>query len=223
MAEAAALKRELFTLIDAMRPDGGLSEEDFAHLQQLTAQIAAVSPVPEPIHQLPRVQGRWENLFAHFGARHSAGKTRVHDSDLRTQTFSQFAPLAIRATRLCQEISVNGAAYNNVVSFEAPDKSFCGNIIVRGIYRADPGGNPKRFGVEFYQAELHPQGSASEAALRQQLGLGSDAPLEKAFKSPRLHSDIVYLDDDIRINVGSYGGLYVLRRLNEAGVSVAVS
>jgi hypothetical protein len=30
----------------------------------------------------------------------------------------------------------------------------------------------------------------------------------------------VYLDADTRINVGSLGGLYVLRRLDEAPVSV---
>ena len=221
MADREQLKRELFALIDSMSPAGGLSATAFERLQHLTVELGDVSAVPQPAVEPQCVAGRWENLFAHFGARASAGKTRVHDSDLRTHSFSQFAPLPIRVTRMCQEIAVADAAYNNVVSMHARDDSFRGYIVIRGRYKGDSGGNPKRFAVEFYRAELHAADAASELALRQQLELGGDAPLQKAFKSPRLHSDVVYLDDDIRINVGSYGGLYVLRRLHEPGVSVA--
>jgi hypothetical protein len=229
---------------------GGLSEQAFADLSQLAQQLRAVSAVPDPIVQQQRVQGRWETLFAHFGARHSAGKTRVHDSDLRTHTFSQFRPVPVRITRLCQEItavghagttggasgtvgasatggasatvaaSAAGGAYNNVVSFEALDAAFSGHIVIRGRFRPDPDGNLQRFMVAFERAELHPAGPADEVALRERLGLAADAPLARDFKSPKLHSDVIYLDDDTRLNAGGYGGLYVLRRLAEPGISV---
>jgi hypothetical protein len=37
---------------------------------------------------------------------------------------------------------------------------------------------------------------------------------------PRLHSDVVYLDDDLRINIGSFGGLYVLRRSTDSAATL---
>ena len=63
---------------------------------------------------------------------------------------------------------------------------------MHGRYGPDQG-NPKRYMVEFYRV---------------------------AFRPIPFHSDIVYLDDDLRINYGKLGGFYVLERLNEPGHSV---
>ena len=57
--------------------------------------------------------------------------------------------------------------------------------------------------------------------MRSALGFTSGESLREELKPPRLHSDIVYLDRDTRINLGSLGGFYVLRRLDEPSVSVA--
>ena len=223
MDQHLTAKRALFSVLDAMDLHGGLSAERFSELGEVISALRAVSPVADPIVRQELVQGRWETLFAHFGSRESAGKTRAHDSDLRTHSFGQFKPVPVRVTRLCQEIARGGIAYNNVASFEAPDGAFAGYIVVRGSYKPDPNGDLRRFMVDFNCAELHPSGAADEAALRERLGLQSGEPLQRSFKSPKLHSDIVYLDDDTRVNVGAYGGVYVLRRLSEPGVSVSFS
>jgi hypothetical protein len=217
------VKRALFEVLDSMDANGGLTPQGFAELGSVIAALREVSPVPDPIVQQDRVHGRWETLFSHFGSRESAGKTRVHESDLRTHTFGQFKPLPIRVTRLCQEIARGGVAYNNVSTFEAVDGSFRGNIVIRGCYRPDPGGDLRRFVVDFTAAELHPAQAADAAVLRERLGLAADQLLQRSFKSPKLHSDIVYLDDDTRVNVGAYGGVYVLRRTAEPGVSIALN
>ena len=39
-------------------------------------------------------------------------------------------------------------------------------------------------------------------------------------KPPKLSSDVIYLDDALRINVGSLGGLYLLRRSDEPAISI---
>ena len=39
-------------------------------------------------------------------------------------------------------------------------------------------------------------------------------------KPPRVSSDVVYLDDEIRINLGSLGGMYLLRRSTEPPFSL---
>ena len=65
------------------------------------------------------------------------------------------------------------------------------------------------------------QAGVSGEALRVQFGLEPDAPLRRELKPPKLHSDVVYCDDDMRINHGSMGGVYVLRRLATPGQSVS--
>ena len=170
MTEREKRKRALFEVLDSMDANGGLTAEGFEALGGVIAALKEVSPVPDPIIQQDRVHGCWETLFSHFGSRESAGKTRVHESDLRTHSFGQFKPLPIRVTRLCQEVARGGVAYNNVASFEALDNSFRGHIVIRGSYRADPAGDLRRFVVDFTSAELYPAQAADGDRLREHLG-----------------------------------------------------
>ena len=61
----------------------------------------------------------------------------------------------------------------------------------------------------------------SGAELRQAFGFEAEQALDISFKPPKLHSDVVYCDDDLRINFGSMGGVYVMSRLHHSGHSVA--
>jgi hypothetical protein len=49
-----------------------------------------------PLDTLDKVVGRWDTDFAHFGGKHSAGKPKVHDSDLKLQSFNRFPAAPIR-------------------------------------------------------------------------------------------------------------------------------
>ena len=222
MTSAATLKQRLFSLVAAQDAAGSWSDEAFAELGQLVEALRPESPVAAPMDAPERVEGRWETAFAHFGAKHSAGKPKVHDSDLKVQSFNRFPPVPIRVQRICQEISRQGNEYNNVIDFVAADGATPGQIVVRGIYREDPEGNRQRFVVDFLRVEITPAAGTSEAQLRAALGFQGGEPLTAELKPPRLHSDVVYLDDEIRINVGSFGGLYLLSRSAEAPVSVRV-
>lgn len=205
-----AARERLLAHID-QHDAGGYSEEAFAELGQLVEVLRPLTAVPAPMDSAEKVEGRWDTLFAHFGARHSAGKPKVHDSNLKVQSFNCFPAVPIRVERICQEISRAGEAYNNVIDFLAADGVTRGLLIVHGRYR-EAADNRQRFSVDFHQLELRPAAGLSEAALRAALGFGAEEPLTVDLKPPRLHSDVVYLDDDLRINVGSLGGLYVLRR-----------
>ena len=89
-----------------------------------------------------------------------------------------------------------------------------------GKYHIEPE-NPQRYIVDFYAIELVPPADVDAQTLRQQFGLPIDAPLRREMKPPKLHSDVVYCDDDTRINFGSMGGVYVMRRLSTPGKSVS--
>jgi len=220
MSSLESLKSELMQLVESAEPEVGLSEAAFARLDELVNAISALSPYPEPIRTPERVEGRWETLFAHFGGRHSAARTRVHMSTLRVQSFNRFPALPIRVTRIYQEIAVAGSAYNNLIALESPDAVASAHLIVRGRYAEDPGHDPKRFAIEFHQTDLEPAGEISADALRRALGIEPGAPLRHPLRAAKLYSDIVYLDDALRINRGGLGGLYVLRRLDEPGLSI---
>jgi len=95
-----------------------------------------------------------------------------------------------------------------------------GTIIVWGDYDLKPEA-PQRYDVKFSAVELRPPEGVSAAAFRDAYGLPEDTPLHIEMKPPRLHSDIVYCDDDMRINFGGMGGVYVLERLHTPGKSVS--
>jgi hypothetical protein len=213
------LKQRILAHIDSQDAEGGFSDAAFEHLARLVDAIRRESPVPDPGRRPERLEGRWETAFAHFGAKHSAGKTRVHDSNLKVQSFNRFPPVPIRVRRICQEIACAGSAYNNVIDFDSGDGLAHGQIVVRGVFRADAV-DAQRFAVDFQRVEISPREGSSEAALRGALGFGASARLAEPLKPPRLHSDVVYLDDDMRINLGSLGGLYLLRRSATPPVSV---
>ncbi len=221
MIPVQTLKANLLDLMEKADPEGGLSTDDFARLDELVTLVSAQTPYPEPIRTPRCVEGRWETVFAHFGGRRSAGKPRVHMSDLRAQTFNRFPAVPVRVVRICQEVVREGAVYNNVVTVETPDGATRAQLIVRGRYAEDPDGDPRRFDIEFYQTEIQTPAGMSEEALRLAFGLESNAPLLHSLKAAKLFSDVVYVDEELRINRGGLGGLYVLRRLREPGVSVA--
>lgn len=211
-------KDRLLAHIDSQEGPEGFSDDAFAELGRLVEALKPHSPVPHPMDALHKVEGRWETRFAHFGARHSAGKPKVHDSTLKVHSFNAFPAAPVRIERICQEVSREGRAYNNVTDFSTPDGAR-GSIIVRGRYSGDEG-NRQRFAVEFYRVELRPGTGIDEARLRAGLGFDADQALTHELTPPRLHSDVVYLDDELRINVGSFGGLYVLARSAEPPVSI---
>lgn len=222
MTSAATLKQRLLALVAAQDAAGTWSDDAFEELGRLVEAIRRESPVAAPMDAQERVEGRWDTLFAHFGAKHSAGKPKVHDSDLKVQSFNRFPAVPIRVLRICQEISRQGHEYNNVVDFVAADGTTPGRIVVRGIYREDPEGNRQRFVVDFVRVEVSPAAGTDETRLREALGFVGGEPLTAELKPPRLHSDVVYLDDELRINVGSFGGLYLLSRSTEPPVSVSL-
>jgi hypothetical protein len=217
MASLGEVKQELLALIDAFNVDSAPTPP--ARLEVLIDAIQPLSPIPDPAHQLRTVAGSWSNLYARFGVGHSKGKSHKEESTLSLQTFKAFPDIPIRVVEIVQEIDLEPKTYNNVVLFEtlagAP-----GALIIHGRYEPDDK-DARRFRVVFYAAEIRPQGDLDEAGLRGALGFDAQALLRREFKPAKLYSDVVYLDDQIRINIGGMGGVYVLARRTEPPISLS--
>lgn len=220
MTDRTALKAELIAAIEASQPDGTYDDAGFERINRLVGELLPHTPLPRPCDDEAYVEAPWRSLYAAFGAKHTAGKPIQHLSNLKVHSFSRYPDVPIKVSEIEQEIRVDGKHYNNVVSITTPDGSYAATIIVWGRYRLNPE-EPQRYHVEFYAVELVPPAGSSAAEFCEKFGLEAGTPLRRELKPPRLHSDVVYCDEDMRINFGGMGGVYVMRRLHAPGKSVS--
>jgi hypothetical protein len=164
----------LLAHLDTATPEGGLSEAGFARLGELVAQIRAHTVYPEPAKRADKLAGRWETLFAHFGARHSAGKPRVHESNLKIHSFNKFPELPISVRALQQVVSADGAHYDNIVSIATPQGGLRAEVVTSGTWVVNPA-NPLRLDIEFHRVELCPAAGVDATAQRAGRRAGSES------------------------------------------------
>ncbi|MBK6597684.1 MAG: hypothetical protein IPG25_07190 [Proteobacteria bacterium] len=219
MSSISALKSDLDAAIDQAGPDGLYDDATFERIHACIKALVPLTPTPRPIDAQEFVQAPWGSRFAQFGMRHTAGKPIRHLSKLSLQSFNRFPAIEIQVESIDQEIRVDGHHYNNVISMTTPDGQHSGRIVVWGRYELLPE-EPQRYRVSFYACELVPPEGVAATTFREQFGLQPDLPLKQELKPPKLHSDVVFCDADMRINFGSMGGVYVMRRLTSPGKSV---
>jgi hypothetical protein len=216
--EIAARKAAVLDLIDAAGTDGSFDEEPFEQLMEALKSLCAITPTPRPLDRQEFVAGPWRTLFASFGPRHTAGKTLVHETLLSYQSFNKFPKVPVRVIQLEQEIHAGTHEYNNIAYLESLDGSARASVITRGSY-SDTDENRQRYLVSFHRVELVSDDGRDDEALRAAFGLPEDHPLAVDLKGD-FHSDVAFCDDDMRVNYGSVGGVYVLERLHHDGRSV---
>lgn len=219
MSDIATLKAELNAAIDACQPDGTYDDETFERIHALIKQLVPLTPTPSPLEAQEFVESPWISRFAQFGPKHTAGKPIKHVSSLKLQSFARFPDVPILIEDLDQEIRVEGHHYNNVTAIATPDGAHKATLIAWGRYHIEEA-DPQRYVVDFYALEIRPPEGVADDELRRQFGLEEGSDLRRDLKPPKLHSDVVYCDDDMRINFGSMGGVYVLKRLPGPGKSV---
>ena len=212
------IKKRLLEFVDAMDPSMAVSEPKEQRLKSLCDELAQHTPVAEPMNNQQMAEGVWLNRFASFGAQQSRRQPMLHTTTLKTLSFGNLPDAPMHTTRIVQEIEESTKAYNNVVYVANDAGDTRGVVVMYGRYNPVDD-HPQRYGVEFYRVAFEPLGQTTAAELRQSFGIDSGAPLDRDFGPARFFSDIVYLDDDTRINYGQLGGFYVLRRLEQPGHS----
>lgn len=218
MSEVDSLKAKVHECLASADASGGLDEEHYTRLMTLIDELSQRSPYVAA-ERPDIVAGSWETLFASFGARHSSGKTVRHAADLQIHSLGKLPKAPIQVLAILQEIDEHGEAYNNVVEFECGEAATPGRLIMRGRFNCAAEA-PIRYQVGFYRAEVHPRDGASEAAVRGGLGLDGTQPLVAEFQPPPFYSDILFVDEELRINRGNFGGIYVLKRRNAPALSL---
>ncbi len=222
MATAEELKAQILSFLDGTDESQLVSEAEKDQLRNWCDALCEHTPTPQPINEQSAAEGVWLTRFASFGAKHSDSQPLQHDTDLKLQSFGNLPSAPARVKRLHQEIEQSSKAYNNVVFIENAAGDTDAVILMEGVYSGDDE-NLQRYSVGFQRVSLQGLNGESDDALRQAFGIDGEGELSKEFRPPKLHSDIVYVDDDLRINYGSLGGFYVLQKLSEPGFSVPLN
>jgi hypothetical protein len=214
------LKSDLLAAINASDETGRYSDAAIDEIHALIELLIPFSPITHPCDEQAKVAGPWKSLFAQFGPKHTAGKPITHESRFKLLSFNTLPDKPLRLIEIEQEIHAASKDYNNVHIIETIDGGLRAHLIIYGHYAVEPD-QPKRYEVDFSRVAITSPSGASDDELRRGFGFDPEQPLEVSFKPPALHSDVVYCDDDLRINYGSMGGVYVMTRLHHNGHSVS--
>ncbi|MEM1261301.1 MAG: PAP/fibrillin family protein [Pseudomonadota bacterium] len=222
MSTKEELKNQILKFVAGLDEQVLPTEAERDELRALCDQLCPHTPTPRPIDNQEVAEGVWVTRFASFGVKHSEGQPLQHDTNLTFQSFGKLPSAPVRVHKLHQEIEQSSKAYNNVVFVSNAAGDTDAIIVMEGVYSGDDE-NPQRYSVAFQKVSLKSANGLSDDAMRAAFGIEGDAPLSKEFRPPKLHSDIVYVDDDLRINYGGLGGFYVLQRTTEPGFSVPLN
>ena len=213
------IKSDLLSAINRTNEDGTYSDDTYQAIQDLMDKLAAKSPTPSPFDKQDFITDHWATLYAQFGPRHTAGKSVAHDNMFHFVSWSKLPKVPFRNLDLRQEIHHETGDYNNVHLIQPIGGGIDCFYTVFGRYRVEAE-SPQRYVVDFYRGQIRGQKGESENEIRAAFGFDEDVEIDFELKSPPLHSDIVYCDEDLRINFGSVGGKYILTRKDSPWLSV---
>lgn len=110
------------------------------------------------------------------------------DATLARLSFNALPKTPVRVTDLWQEVDPATGLYDNIVDHEA------GSVVTLGMYTP---ASDARLDVLFTEMLVS--------------GLGATRAVIDNAKIPPLWSDVTYLDEEMRLNRGGFGNLYVLQ------------
>jgi hypothetical protein len=195
-----ALKSRLIELATAADMRFEATPDEERDIKRLAAELQPLNPTPRPAHRADLLDGRWRLLYSSFKLSREATLARL--------SFQKLPAIAVRVERIFQEVDTPAGHYNNLVYFSRDGLE--GAQITRG--RFTPAADGTRLDITFHATDVRPTGAAgAAAAFASALGTTPEA-LAATMETPAMWSDVVYLDDTLRLNVGAYGSLYVLVR-----------
>ena len=182
MADRAGLKAELAALGSATEAGFEAGGADVERISALAAALEALSPTPGPAQAAALMRGRWRLLWSSFGLQ--------RDTTLARMSFNLLPKVPVRVEALFQEVDPDTGLYDNIVTY-TDATGLVGEAVTLGHYAP---ASEQRLDVVFTDAQASGYGRLA---------------LDNA-KIPPLWSDVVYLDNDFRLNRGSFGSLYIL-------------
>ena len=192
-------------LIDAALPTGGgldATPAQDVEVERLAAVLEHASAPVDVAAQRSLLAGRWKLLYGGFKLERETTLARL--------SFGKLPKIDIRITDVFQEVTADGEQYDNPVEFTFGDglvgvQRTCGHFTVCES-------QSDRLEITFTGARFEPKDPFLDVR-RWNAALGvhdrAEADVAVAFAG---WSDVLYLDDELRLMRGNAGNLYVLWR-----------
>ncbi len=197
--QLAELKSRLIELAAATDMRFEATKDEEATLQELAAEVEKLNPTPDPATRADLLDGRWRLLYSSFRLTREASLARL--------SFGKLPEVTVRVEGIYQEVRTASGDYNNLVHFSHGELK--GVQVTKGRFAPADG---TRLSVAFHGADARPEDRTMPLPrFAAELGTSPDR-LDAPLEAPGLWSDVVYLDDGLRLMRGAYRNLYVLVR-----------
>lgn len=209
-------KAELMNYVSSKIKFGEAYEESVgSNVESKISELTSTQSEESIKNSLMHLDGEWLTMYSTLP---TLFKSRLPLIALSANTLKSTEPLILISSikQFVKKIPVSGEyEYDNNVEFQASRKDspvapLSGFHITRGIAKFEDGSNV-RLGVTFYENEVTSTSDFKE--LKKLFGFTDEESLLKPFPPGfSSFSDILYLDEDLRIMKGGKNNIYVLKR-----------
>lgn len=201
MSVLANLKQELISISTATDIGFNCTPTIKQQIETLAESLEVLNPTVEPTSFMELVQGRWQLLYSTFGLE--------RETTLQRLSFGKLPNVKVNVTGMFQEVYLDGQQYINLIEFIGSGVK--GVAAVTGRYTVE---DSKRLNIDFYETSVKSASNDLDvSAFRSCLGIDSQSALESKLDFSGW-SDIIYLDENLRLMRGNAQNLYVLLRID---------
>lgn len=227
MSDRDALRAELLDLTETHKEGFASGTPEAKRIDQLIDELAKLTPYPNAMDYPDIWRGQWVGTYHNIGGLVGGKDTKDqgigYTTSLKAYSMGRLPDIPAQFDGNVLEIEPETGAYNFYAWMKLGDAQVPTKHYTLGWYKR--GEDPDRFYVEFDKFLIRPEDEAMSLADFAK-AIGVDGPEQlQAEMSPRakLYSTIVYMDDDIRIQLGQLGGHYIMRRTGEPMVTMVLA
>ena len=217
MTDRNALRRELLDLIATHKEGFASGTPESQRIDTLIDELLPLSPYANALDHPEVFRGHWaaeyHNIGKLVGGAGAQNQGVGVTASLKVFSMGRLPDIPARFLGNGLEIDPATGFYNFVAHFELGEKRVPTYHFSLARYqrRAE---NLRRFFVEFEGFSVVPVDPAmSMAQFAAEIGVDDPALLSHTLHpKTKLWSDVAYMDDDLRIQLGQLGGHYVMRR-----------
>lgn len=217
MSDRDALRGELLAIIETHKEGFASATPESKRIDALIDELAPLTPYPQAIDHPEVYRGHWAGVYHNIGKLVGGAEAKDQGvgvtASLKVFSMGRLPDIPARFLGNGLEIDPPTGAYNFVAQFELGERRVPSHHFSFAAYRRREE-NLDRFFVDFGGFSVVPVDPAmSMQEFAAAIGVDDPALLSHQMTPrPKLWSQVAYMDDDLRIQLGQLGGHYVMRR-----------
>lgn len=225
MGERENLRSELLHLIETHKEGFKSGTPEAKRIEELMYALEPHSLYPQALNHPDVFGGRWLGAYWSIGAMGGGGaegQGTGAETTLNTFSMGRFPKIPVTFSHNALEADPTSGQYNFISYVKVGAAKVDSHLYTLGSYRRDEKDLSKFF-VQFEPMALRPaDGAMPMQAFCAAIGVdGPHAITAEMQPRPKLYSSVIYMDDEIRVQIGMLGGHYVLKKSRDPMVTLA--